>query len=423
MFSWLTDRLRAWLVPDPAPAEPHSPLARVAAVVYAVLVAYASLVPFSGWNATGVPWFAWLTAPVPRYLTTFDLVANFLGYLPLGGLLLLGFRRGGAGARSWFGVAVAVLGGALLSLVLETVQNWLPSRVPSNLDWLTNTVGAAAGALLARAFASALLERGLLRHCRIAWFDREASWLLVVMLLWPAAQIFPQQWLFATGGWIQDWLRDTPAAQAALKVLFPGLAQWRESLLVNNAALSQQIVSEVLVTASAWLAAGLTLTVATHSWAPRLRLLLGWLIAALAVKAIVATLSAAPVDAPSWLGAGAFAGLLCATVLLVPLQYLPRLPRMLIALSALCASIVLTNYLPPNPYYLEWLSAWQHGPYRHFGRLAQWLAGIWPFLAIYALLDYSEQRRLHRLQSLRHEAEINAKAIEQARGSDGAPDL
>jgi VanZ family protein len=36
----------------------------------------------------------------------------------------------------------------LLSACMEAVQTYLPTRVPSNLDLLTNSLGVALGALL-----------------------------------------------------------------------------------------------------------------------------------------------------------------------------------------------------------------------------------------------------------------------------------
>jgi putative membrane protein len=57
------------------------------AQAYAALVVYASLYPFTGWRDQGIPSFAFLGSPWPKYWTGFDVAANVVGYAPLGFLL------------------------------------------------------------------------------------------------------------------------------------------------------------------------------------------------------------------------------------------------------------------------------------------------------------------------------------------------
>ena len=120
-----------------------APLARYLAIAYALLVAYASLHPLTGWQDNGVPVFDYLGAAWPRYYTGFDLAANILAYLPLGFLLVpaLQMRLGIAAAA-----LLAALAGGGLSFALESLQNFLPSRVPSNIDLACNAIGAMIGA-------------------------------------------------------------------------------------------------------------------------------------------------------------------------------------------------------------------------------------------------------------------------------------
>ena len=80
---------------------------------------------------------------------------------------------------------------AALSYVLEVVQNCLPQRVPSLLDWVLNSAGAMAGALLG------LLART--RSARSGWCSARASagssqrsaGGLALLLLWPLGLLFP----------------------------------------------------------------------------------------------------------------------------------------------------------------------------------------------------------------------------------------
>ena len=53
-----------------------SPLPRVLLGVYVLLVAYASLYPLQGWRGHGLSPVAWLTAPLPDYVTGFDVAVN-----------------------------------------------------------------------------------------------------------------------------------------------------------------------------------------------------------------------------------------------------------------------------------------------------------------------------------------------------------
>ncbi len=116
---------------------------------YVALIVYASLYPFSGWHDQGVNPLEFLWSPLPRYWTGFDVTANALGYGPLGFLLALSFlRRGSIGpvpTTRTRAITVATLAAAVLSLSMEVLQNYLPSRVSSNVDFGLNVLGALVG--------------------------------------------------------------------------------------------------------------------------------------------------------------------------------------------------------------------------------------------------------------------------------------
>ena len=157
------------------------------ALVFVALVVYASLYPFMGWRDQGLsPWFVFVESRTPRG-TLFDWGVNVVGYMPLGFLLCLGWLR------TWptgLGPLWAVVIGGLLSVLMETLQIYLPVRVPSALDMGLNTLGVALGVLLAWG-----LERlGAIARWsqfRAHWFVPEASGALVLLALWPVALLFP----------------------------------------------------------------------------------------------------------------------------------------------------------------------------------------------------------------------------------------
>jgi hypothetical protein len=65
----------------------HRSSASPLAWLYAALIVYASLYPFTGWRVPGVSVANYLTLPWSRWWTWFDLVSNLLGYVPLGALI------------------------------------------------------------------------------------------------------------------------------------------------------------------------------------------------------------------------------------------------------------------------------------------------------------------------------------------------
>ena len=187
-----------------------SPISRATLLAYLLLIIYASWYPFSGWRDSGVPPLAFLNLAKQRYWTGFDVTVNIIGYIPFGVLLVLSLYPR---IRGVWAVLLAAIGGALVSGTMEAVQNYLPSRVPSNLDFITNSGGCLVGAVLGALWAPILLDRSRLFHLRRRWFAPHASQGLVLVALWPLAQIYPQSYLFGHGqvlpiisGWLSKWL-------------------------------------------------------------------------------------------------------------------------------------------------------------------------------------------------------------------------
>jgi VanZ family protein len=93
----------------------HKTAASPLALIYAVLIVYASLYPFADWRDQGIEAWAFLLAPRPRYWTAFDVAVNVAGYVPFGGLLALSALRSGRAIRP---LVFAFLCATLLSLCM-----------------------------------------------------------------------------------------------------------------------------------------------------------------------------------------------------------------------------------------------------------------------------------------------------------------
>ncbi|RYF65714.1 MAG: VanZ family protein, partial [Comamonadaceae bacterium] len=121
-------------------AAAHKTTALPLALAYAALIVYASLYPFSEWRDQGIAPWAYLSAPWPKYWTGFDFGINVAGYVPLGFLMALAVLRTRPGAGGWQAVLRAGLAGSAVSFAMETLQSYLPARIPSNVDLGLNSL-------------------------------------------------------------------------------------------------------------------------------------------------------------------------------------------------------------------------------------------------------------------------------------------
>jgi len=355
---------------------------RIALVFYLLLVVYASCYPFSGWRDNGLlPW-SWLLEPMPRYWTLFDLGVNVLGYVPLGmlGVLALYPRL-----RGYKAVLLTAGAGALLATSLECLQTYLPSRVPSNLDLITNASGVAFGALAGQVCSAAVLEYGWLRSLRSHWFSHQASRGLIVAALWPLAQIYPQPFLFGHGQWlptVSNWLSlglDVPVDLGELI--------WRDT----GIGLEQFLLAEVIITALGMTGAVLTLLCQAKPHAPRILLASGLLAAAIGAKSLAHAVLFTPADAFAWMTPSALSGLVVGGVMLGGLSFAPPIAQRRAAILALAASLMLLNILPSNPYFMATLQEWVQGKFLNFNGAARFLSLSWPLFALWFLTH-----RVHR---------------------------
>ena len=350
-----------------------SPLARAGCATYALLLLYSGLAPWSGWRDLGLNPFAYLAAPIPTHVTNFDLAVNVLAYMPLGALLVFALHPAKRGLTA---VLIALSIGLLLAAVIETAQSFLPTRIPSNLDLLTNTAGASLGALIAAPLASSLIDRGRLADWRLRWFERDASLVLMLIAAWPAAQIYPEPMLFGNGD-IRDALG---ALFTALGAMLPiDDAVFAVTEFADSFEVAEFVLAEAFVVAAAILAVGLAFASTMRPHAPRVKLLLVLLLAALLSKTLANAVEFGPERALAWLTPGAYGGIALGVLSLLAASAGPRIWSARFAMLALVALVVAVNLVPENPYYTDAISAWRQGKLLNFNALAQWLSLLWPY--------------------------------------------
>lgn len=341
---------------------------------YTALVIYASLYPFTDWRDLGTPLFDFLTAVWPRYWTVFDLVTNVLAYLPLGFLWATLLQ---SAQRRWPGVVGALLIGALLSLALEILQNYLPSRVPSNLDLACNTLGSGLGALLGAGYGKTLLNGGRLHTLRTHWVLPGAAGDsgLTLMALWLLTQLNPETLLFGTGD-----LRQLLDLEPAMDFDVARFSRIEAAIAFAN-TLAVGLMASCLLRRRHVLGVAL--------------LLLG----GLAVHTFAAALLVEPRAALRWITPGNRAGFLAGVlILLLCLRLVPALRRVT-AGSALLFAAVLVNLAPPNPYLTEAAQAWWQGHFLNFNGLTRLSSLLWPFLALPWLLMPQRDTSWHTNQT------------------------
>jgi len=354
---------------------PHKTSAWPLSLVYVGLVVYASLYPFADWRDQGpLPW-GFLVAPWPHYWTAFDLFSNVLGYAPLGFLLALGALRTGQGRRA---VLLATVAGGFLSLLMETLQGYLSSRVPSNIDFLLNMAGAWLGAVTATLLEKlGAIDRWI--RFRARWFVPEARGALVLLALWPFALLFPAAVPLGLGqvferveAGLAELLMDTPFLEwlpvrtVELQPLVPGT----EMTCVLLGALIPCLLGFSIV----------------PSTVRRAVFVLAVLVAAVGSTLLSAALSYGPVHAWAWFSLPVKAGLVLAGAIAMLLLRVPARVCAALLLLGLGLYLSLINQAPASPYFAHNLQVWEQGRFIRFHGVAQWLGWLWPYAVLLYVL-------------------------------------
>jgi VanZ family protein len=364
-------------------------LASWLALAYALLVGYASLYPFAVWQLPpGTDLLDVLSLPWPRWWLGFDVVSNLLGYLPLGLMLFAAAVRSGFSLRQ--GVLAGLLLPVLLSFFMESLQHFLPSRVPSLADWLLNSLGALLGVGLgALIHALGGLERW--ETLRDRWFLPHSEGALALLLLWPVGLLFPAPVPLGQGQVLPrlresvlQWLSDTPLDWATAG---------EELLMAPNRALPPGI--EAITIALGLLAPTLVaLSVAQAAGWRKLGLVVGALLLGTLTTTFSTAMSFGPQHALAWLTQAALWGLGLGAALALLLSLLAWRATAACGLVVVTALIALVSSAPTDPYFAQSLASWEQGRFIRFHGVAQWVGWLWPFAALWWLLARVSRREV-----------------------------
>jgi len=357
--------------PPARPRPPASSLARELCLVYLLLIIYATLHPITSWRVQNTSPWEWMEH-WPKVALPFDFAFNVVAYVPLGLLLVWAlYHRLRAGAA----LLAATASGAILSLLLESLQTYLPSRTSSLADLAANAGGALVGAILGALLAGPLLGRGRLRQLSADWVvpDRGASRALILTGLWLFALLFPESILFGHGNaiaYVGGPISGYPFTPAEF------------------------VRVETAVTAASLFAVGAVLLSALGPAAPRPLALLLLVLAACTLRALSQTILFGPEYAWAWLTPGAQRGLIAGAVALLATLPLTRPMRLALVIIAVTFATVVVNIAPANPYYVSTVQELNPGRFLNFNGLTQLVSAAWPFLALlYSVVVLAEGGR------------------------------
>ena len=351
----------------------------IAALLYAVGLALITLSPLTDWHfVPEAPW-RFLDQPWPKYWTGFDVLVNMLAYIPLGLLasraILYRFRD-----SAWGPLASFMMSGLtciLISILLEGLQTYLPSRRPSILDVVSNATGAMMGAFIASAYAQSIARLQITETRPIEVGG------LALLGLWLIAQAAPQPiWLALGDIGLTDELRRAATWLTGMSAASPSVAR--------EVFAAQRILAEALCVGSAITSCALLvhLTMLESSrWFVRYRpeywprTLLTIVLVTLAVRAVWIWLLS-PGALFGWLTAGVQAGVVLALLSAYGLAGARLSHQRLAAVCGLAVTLMLANTLPENEFLTSGISDWSKGRWLNLQLLANLSAVVWPFLAL-----------------------------------------
>lgn len=354
-------------------AEPSSRVIGCLIGVYVALIAYVSLSPFKGWQSPTAGVFQFLMDGWPRYYTRFDMAINFIAYLPFG-LLLYAYQA--PRTRRTKALLISIVAGVVLSLAMEVLQGFLRDRIASNADFMSNSAGCLAGAMLSAWLGRNTSIQSLLQRWRSELFlpSTTVDFGLALLCVWLISQLNPSIPFFGAGvvadtmhgydeGYDYQPVADTPfALGTALNFCGLGLLVTTLMRVRSHALVFVQVLT------------GLSFCLKLASAKMLLR----------------------PEIASEWHSEETLTGLAIGFVALLPLSFLRLNLRIYVAAVLILAGGMLSkmagNYVALGD--VLRLFDWPYGQLLQFTGLTLYLNEIWPLVALIFLFWYWLRQQL-----------------------------
>lgn len=388
--------------PGVAPAPQRIGLWLVWLMLVAAIISL-SLYPFSGWKASAdLPW-AFLSKPLPRYRTSFDLWTNLLAYLPLGWVTLRLFAPyrptslSFLNSRFVLAILATLLFGSGLSFLMEALQTYLPLRRAQWLDLLANCLGVCLGMLidLLGRFRNQSLRNAAAHDPATALYAQIPAnhlWLPVLltvlwclaqaapMNLWPGlGDLLPSNWAIRPFAWASgaDQIFGLSAAERILTEAFmvvAALTGWSYMLFQTKQILGQYWP---------WLRA--------IGWPS---ILIFGMVSACLIRIVWMSLLVPAVQYPTglmqaievWLTAGVQTGLVVTALLGAAMVGLSARAQLSLVVVLLALLVSVSSGQPESGYDNFLAQTWSQGRWLNLRGLASWSAALWPAVALTWLL-------------------------------------
>ncbi|MEO8098131.1 MAG: VanZ family protein [Acidobacteriota bacterium] len=236
-------------------------------VLYAFAIVYLSLFPGDFLLHPSAAGLYWVAGDSRRL--TFDTALNVLFYLPLGAA---GFLAMGRGVPAWLASSAF---GIALSLLIEWVQLWTPSRYGNLRDFAANGAGAVLGA--STAFFIQAHAENLLARISVGPRKRlpAAAWLMLsVWALWHAFPFFPSLSLYRVQHSVAPWEWQAFGAHAVgffILTVLMGRSRWlwlafalvpAQVFLADRSFSAAETLGSLVGGCAAWMLGGQSLKVA-----------------------------------------------------------------------------------------------------------------------------------------------------------------
>lgn len=339
-------------------------------------IIYLSLYPFQGWALRRPTPFSWLYNGLPRFYSLGDLVVNVLAYAGFGYVTVLWLR---AWMRPGHALLLASVLSFLLSFGMESLQSYLPRRVPSLIDLVTNGGGGVLGALVAVAVQRVprlrQWQEQILALLPAASSERSHRWFALALAgAWLLGQFVPQQVLLVNAP-ITPWPGES---------LLPAFLQGAHLRGIS------QVASIHFLVVSGLVLIGLMLTRCTRTHGSSVHTIL-MVLTGLVLLAVVLRISSAlrvyGPDPLAWMQRMPWLALPVGFGLLLPLLRARQVTQAGVAVSLALGSVVLALLLPPDPAFTSralnlpsWLMRWSTPGFRSLLRA---VSAFWPLAVVY----------------------------------------